>query len=93
MEGMLIDGEVIPTPQTIEYHQNNPDYADGIWAVVSVDAAKLSGKSKRANITLPERVLNLMDKFASDNGETRSGLITQATLEYIASHEGTAEKA
>ena len=91
LEGMLIDGEAIPTPQTIEYHQNNPDYADGIWAVVSVDAAKLSGKSKRVNITLPERVLNLMDKFAYDNGETRSGLITQATLEYIASHEGTAE--
>ena len=29
LEGMLIDGEAIPTPQTIEYHQNNPDYADG----------------------------------------------------------------
>jgi predicted RNase H-like HicB family nuclease len=91
LEGLLIDGESIPTPQTIEHHQSNPDYANGVWALVSVDLAKLSGKSKRVNVTLPERVLKLMDKYASDNGETRSGLITQAALEYIASHEDVVE--
>lgn len=32
-----------------------------------------------------------MDKYASDKGETRSGLITQAALEYIASHEDVTE--
>ena len=31
-----------------------------------------------------------MDKYASESGETRSGLITQATLEYIASRESIA---
>ena len=91
LEGLLIDGESIPTPQSVEYHQSNPDYADGVWALVSIDLAKLSGKSKRINITLPERVLKLMDKYASDNGESRSGLITQAALEYIASHEDVVE--
>ena len=91
LEGLLIDGESIPVPQSVEHHQSNPDYADGIWALVSIDLAKLSGKSKRVNITLPERVLKLMDKYASDNGETRSGLITQAALEYIASHEDVVE--
>ena len=87
LEGLLIDGESIPTAKSVEHHQSNPDYADGVWALVTIDLAKLSGKSKRVNVTLPERVLKLMDKYASDNGETRSGLITQATLEYIASHE------
>lgn len=53
--------------------------------------AKLSGKTKRVNITLPERILTLMDKYASENGESRSGLITQATLEYITSRESLAE--
>ncbi len=91
LEGLLIDGESIPTPQSVEHHQSNPDYADGVWALVTIDLAKLSGKSKRVNVTLPERVLKLMDKYASDNGETRSGLITQATLEYIASHEDVTE--
>ena len=91
LEGLLIDGESIPTPQSVEHHQSNPDFADGVWAIVTIDLAKLSGKTKRVNVTLPERVLTLMDKYASKNGETRSGLITQATMEYIASHEDVTE--
>ena len=78
LEGLLLDGESVPTPQSVEHHQSNPDYAGGVWAVVAIDLAKLSGKTKRVNITLPERVLTLMDKYASESGETRSGLITQA---------------
>ncbi len=84
LEGLLMDSEPIPPPRSIEYHQSNPDYQEGIWAVVTVDISKLSGKAKRVNITLPERVLTLMDKYATEHGESRSGLITQAALEYIA---------
>ena len=91
LEGLLLEGEPIPTPQSVEYHQNNLDYIDGVWAVVGIDLAKLSGKSKRVNVTLPERILTLMDKYASENGESRSGLITHAALEYIASHESLAK--
>jgi len=91
LEGLLIDGESIPTPQSVDYYQNNSDYAGGVWAIVTIDLAKLSGKTTRVNITLPERVLRIMDKFATENGETRSGLIAQATLEYIASHESVVE--
>jgi predicted RNase H-like HicB family nuclease len=87
LEGLLMDGESIPVPHSIEYYQNNSEYAGGIWAVVTIDLAKLSGKTTRVNITLPERILNLMDKFAAENGETRSGLIAQAAIEYIAAHE------
>ncbi len=86
IEGLLLDKEPIPSPKTIDHHQNNPDYVDGIWAVVSVDLSKLSGKSKRVNITVPERLLSMMDRYASQHGETRSGLITQATIEFIAAH-------
>jgi predicted RNase H-like HicB family nuclease len=89
LEGLLLDEEPIPTPQLIESHQANPDYVSGVWAFVNVDLAKLSGKSRRVNITLPERVLTLMDKFASEHGETRSGLITQAAFEYIAAREAS----
>lgn len=87
LEGLLADGEPIPTPKPIALHQSNPDYAGGIWALVTVDVTKLSGKTRRINITLPERVLHLVDKYASEHGESRSGLITQAVLEYIGSRE------
>lgn len=87
IEGLLIDGQPIPAAHHIEVHQQNPDYADGIWAVVDVDISKLSGKSKRINITLPERLLNTMDHYAAEHGKTRSGFIAEAAMAYIASQE------
>jgi predicted RNase H-like HicB family nuclease len=87
LEGLLLDGEPIPTPQTIESHRSNPDYQDGVWALVEIDVTRLSGKTKRVNVTLPERILNLMDRYAQEHGETRSGLITQAAIEYIAARQ------
>ncbi len=89
VEGLLLDGEPIPPPQPIETHQQNPDYADGLWAFVTVDLSKLSGKAKRINITLPERLVTVMDRYASAHGETRSGLIAQAAMEYVATREST----
>ena len=86
LEGLLLDGEPIPLPKSIEHHRSNPDYAEGIWALVSIDISKLSGKSKRVNITIPERLLSLLDHYAAQRGETRSGLIAEATMEYIATH-------
>ncbi|WP_374685547.1 type II toxin-antitoxin system HicB family antitoxin [Promineifilum sp.] len=86
IEGMLLDGEEIPAAGSIESHQSNPDYQEGIWAFVTVDLSKLSGKTRRVNISVPERLLSLMDQYAAQRGETRSGLITRATLEYIAAH-------
>ncbi len=86
IEGMLMDGEPIPLPQTIEFHMGNPDYINGVWAIVEVDISKLSGKTRRVNITLPERLLTMMDNYASEQGESRSGLIARATMEFIATH-------
>ncbi|MCA9945695.1 MAG: type II toxin-antitoxin system HicB family antitoxin [Anaerolineales bacterium] len=86
LEGMLLDSEPIPAPKTVEFYKDDPDFATGIWAVVNVDISKLSGRSKRVNITIPERLLSLMDQFVAERGETRSGLIAQATMEYIAAH-------
>ena len=52
--------------------------------------SKISGKARRVNITLPERLLTLMDQYAAQRGETRSGLIAEATMEYIATHRESA---
>jgi len=84
IEGLLIDNETIPMPTSVETHAENPDYADGIWAMVAVDIAKLSGKSKRINITIPERLVAQMDRYAAAHGQTRSGLIAEAAMTYLA---------
>jgi predicted RNase H-like HicB family nuclease len=91
LEGMLLDKEPLPRPQRIEDHQQNPDFAGGIWAIVTVDTSRISGRSRRVNITLPERLLTLMDQYAAQLGETRSALIANATMEYIAAHRGSAD--
>ena len=87
IEGILIDSEPIPVSANIEKHKDNPDFKDGIWALVEVDLSKLSLKSKRVNITMPERLLNSLDNFAKKHGETRSGILAQAATEYMASHQ------
>lgn len=86
LEGMLLDSEPITTPKTIEFYKDDPEFADGIWAIVNVDISKLSGRSKRVNITIPEHLLSLMDQYVAERGETRSGLIAQAAMEFIAAH-------
>jgi len=84
LEGMLADGEPWPAPGSIEDHQGNPDYAGGTWAVVSVDPARVRGKVKRVNITVPERLLARIDEYARAHGESRSGFLVQAALEHMA---------
>ncbi len=83
LEDMLLEGEPIPIPSKINLHKNNPDYADGVWAIVAVDLSRISGESHRVNITMPERVLAQVDTFAAKNGATRSGLLAEAALAYI----------
>jgi predicted RNase H-like HicB family nuclease len=87
IEGMLLDSEPIPVPTSIENHKDNPNYKDGLWALVDIDISKLSLKAKRVNITIPERLLNTVDNYARNHGETRSGLLSQAVTEYMASHQ------
>ena len=50
------------------------------------DISKLSSKAKRANITMPARVLTIVDEAAAREGDTRSGLLARAALSYVERH-------
>jgi predicted RNase H-like HicB family nuclease len=86
IEGLMLDGETIPLAGKIELHKNDPQWSEGVWALVQIDLSRLSGKSKRVNITLPERLLSQVDSHAAQQGETRSGFLAQAALEYMSRH-------
>jgi len=86
IEGLLIDGEPVPSPTSIETHRDDPNYVDGVWALVTIDLSKLSSETTQVDVTVPERLLALVDQYAAQQGETRSGVMAQATLEYIAAH-------
>ena len=83
IEGLLMDGELIPARASLEEHQANEDYRGGVWAIVAVDISKLSSKTRRINITLPERVLAIVDQAAVREGQSRSGLLARAALSYV----------
>jgi len=83
LEGLIEDGQVAPEPGRLEDHQANPEYAGGTWAVVEINPSSLRVEARRVNITMPKRTLDAVDRFAHNRGETRSGLLTTAALEYM----------
>ena len=83
VESIMMDGDSIPERKPMEVHVANPDFAGGIWAVVSVDISKLSGKLARFEVAMPDGVINAIDEAATRENESRSGFLTRAALHYI----------
>lgn len=78
LEGLTEDGAEVPLPCPIAYHQENPDYANGVWALVDVNIAKYDGRTEKINITLPRRLLAKIDEYAKRHRQTRSGFLAEA---------------
>lgn len=81
IDAMLDAGQPIPQPSSIDaLRDQHPEWAEWVWAVVQVDPARLDDKIERVNITLPRRVLAILDAAAREAGETRSGYIARLAL-------------
>ena len=97
LEGLIEEGGVIPLASPIEKLRADPvhsrDWADGTWAIVNVDESTLRVKIARVGITMPQRVLDAIDRHAKAHGETRSGLLARAAVRYIGREEGTMPEA
>ena len=85
--GLALGRRKVPVPDTVEHYRFEDRFSDEVWALVGVDVSKLSGKAKRVNITLPERLLVQIASFAARHGDTRSGLLAHAVLEHVAAHD------
>jgi len=84
VEGLLKDGDAIPKPSSMEVLQKRSS-KNCLWAIVEIDISKLSVKAKRVNITISEGLLRTIDKYAKTSGESRSGFLTRAAMEFISS--------
>jgi predicted RNase H-like HicB family nuclease len=76
IEGLAEDGEAIPEPATLESVMADPVNRDGVAILVGVKTD--APKTVRVNVTLPENILEQIDRYAADHGFTRSGFLTQA---------------
>jgi predicted RNase H-like HicB family nuclease len=80
IDSTLDSGQAIPTPSNLDDIRLNPEFADWIFAIVSIDPALLDDTIERVNITLPRRVLKRLDALAQAAGSSRSGYVAQLTL-------------
>ena len=83
VEGLLLDDDTVPSPTDVETLRRKLKQKSVVWGIVSVDLSKLSERAKRINITIPDRLLSKIDSFAESVGESRSGLLASAALEYM----------
>lgn len=83
LEGLIEAGEPIPPPASVDAHSYDASYRGGTWAVVKVGSKALRLAAKRVNITIPQRVLEAVDRFARREGATRSGLLVKAVTTYM----------
>ena len=83
LEGLIEQGQEVPRPGALEDYRDDPRYKSGTWAVVSIAPADLRIKARRINVSIPERVLDAVDRFAKTENETRSGLLVKAATAYI----------
>jgi predicted RNase H-like HicB family nuclease len=72
-----------PAPSALEKLRRGKHWRGWTWGVVDVDIAKLSTKATRVNITLPDRLLDTIDRHAKAHGETRSGFLARAAIEAL----------
>jgi predicted RNase H-like HicB family nuclease len=82
VEGLAADGEAIPEPSSLEDVMADPENRDGVAILVPVKTE--APKSVRVNVTLPEDVLDQIDRYASERGLTRSGFLTRAAKQAMA---------
>lgn len=82
LEGLTEDGEAIPEPATIEAIMAERENRDAV--AILVDPPKATGRSIRINITLPADVLEAIDRYAEEQGLTRSGFLARAARRDLA---------
>ena len=76
VEGLAEDREAIPEPSTLDAVMADPEYRDGVAILVAVKTD--APKCIRVNVTLPEDVLEKIDRFANREGLTRSAFLARA---------------
>ena len=77
IEGMMEDGELIPEPSGLDEVLTDPRYSD--TAAVLVDVPTRRPRSVRVNISVPEDVLQAIDRV-TDN---RSRFLAEAAREKL----------
>jgi predicted RNase H-like HicB family nuclease len=82
IQGILEDGEQLPSPSRLEDIMADPDFTDATaYLIVSIPDSK--PRTVRVNITLPEMTLKQIDAAAKKRGMSRSSFLVHAARSAI----------
>src|SRR5690625_7052509 len=66
------DDEPIPNPSSPDAWNGHEDYSkDGFWMMVDINLSKVRPRSKRINISMPEELIERIDRAAQSRGQDR----------------------
>ncbi|HKU08301.1 MAG TPA: type II toxin-antitoxin system HicB family antitoxin [Bradyrhizobium sp.] len=82
LEGLAADGEAAPEPSSLEEIMSDAQNREAVAVLIAVPAAEV--KSVRINVTMPADVLDQIDRYAEQQGFTRSGFLAQAAKKAMA---------
>lgn len=82
LEGLAEDGDTVPAPASLDAIMQEAANRDAVAFLV--EAPQTSEKTVRVNITLPESVLEAIDRAADRQGMTRSGFLVRAAKKEMA---------
>ncbi|WP_435955791.1 type II toxin-antitoxin system HicB family antitoxin [Dryocola sp. BD626] len=79
----------IPDTLAVEQHvQNTPEeFVGGSWLLVDINLDKFDSRAERINITLPHRLLTLIDGYVKKNADfaSRSAFLAEAARRVLKS--------
>jgi predicted RNase H-like HicB family nuclease len=85
IQGILEDGEKLPTPSKLENIMASDDYADAV-AFLIVTVPDVKPRTVRVNITVPEMTLQQIDAAAKKRGMSRSSFLVHLAQNEIQSN-------
>jgi predicted RNase H-like HicB family nuclease len=72
LEILAEDGEDIPLASEAAKFLDDSEYQGMIWAVVDIDVSRYMGKSEKINVTLPSRLIHMIDDRVQKDGRFKS---------------------
>lgn len=82
IQGMIEDGERLPSPSRLEEIMADPDFVDAA-AYLVVEVPDTKPRTVRVNITVPEMTLKQIDAAAKKRGMSRSSFLVHAAQNAI----------
>ena len=78
VKGLVEDAKPMPEPSTIEAVMADRQNHDGVVILVPLKSG--GSRAIRVDVTIPEDVLERIDRYAESRGLNRSGFLTQAAM-------------